>query len=59
MRKQAEPQVVNEMSKMLRKPDDMAFALDERNAQKATEALQRALMQYGRRAPGAVGGSRE
>ena len=59
MRQQAEPQVVNEISKMLRKPDDMAFALDERNAQKATEALQRALMQYGRRVPGAVGGSRE
>lgn len=59
MFRQSRPGVVNEMSMLLRKPQDMAWALDERNAQGATEALQRALMQYGRRAPGAIGASRE
>ncbi len=59
MFRQSRPGVVNEMSQLLRKPQDMAWALDERNAQGATEALQRALMQYGRRAPGAIGASRE
>lgn len=53
------PSAIGEIGKLMRSPEDLAFVLGQDGVQSSTEALQRALMQYARRAPGAVGGSRE